>query len=1472
MKKAATLIATDAGITCEQPFPESKKNFDDDHISSCHADGSSSSRCKSNQGESCRGDASKNPFDKNGEKSSSVLNSPQLDSTNREENNDSNDAFNANNTTTLRFGVTEGNTTDNDNHADSQQNCTVPKPQSCKTQQKDETDGISEGGKVYFDGKDIKELNYRGVLKIDHAMNEKFENTAEEMNIPNISGTAFQEGGNVLTHESGERIHPEIEEQKEKILPNFDDTTTKIDRRNPVEIDGTVLVSDPVGDINTSTVASEVHGNNGKGCDDSNAVPSSNEMYDESPDPDSVHSKSAFLGSDSVRSKSALLGLSSKKGGYEEKSERDVSQNEKQSNYLVVDQNSDESYLGTDTDSEGFDDFIGRIRTNKNRSKKKRTLRVALPGCSANPVQSSESSVKSKQNNVVTAEECFSLSPTPVSLPQEIVSYEREVFDEDPLDFFVDTHEFQDPDCVAFYTESSKQRRHKALADLQREKDEDMRKIESFLEAKREARSEEFQSQLKKARSVMLSKQAKQRTQLAERHKKQVESDEKKVEEGIKWLTQRQRAELERRMQQHQKDAQRLGLTQERSATEWNKVSFELQSRHSHQYQQFEAKKADMKKKSEQELKAQSGILEAHHKKRQVEMEEFAKILTKKHHAAQETLRDKLLKLHQERYDSKRIDIEANDLLNNPNLQNEEGDSATKSLGTLAENEASHSHNAVLRQKRRKHIMNTAPIQLAVEIHNEGVIVMTRSSHHEDENLGNDDRILHTTGVVSDKTSGRKCGFIPWNGAKPLLYSIYCGEIPTGKYFDKIDSNAGLFDGGLVKCLVTDMRTSESTAKRERVEAFVTTKNIMSSRTSEEIERDYARSLSIFQDAEKEYNAAIIAEESVLKSHKEAIQQHDKAKATLEKFKAEAQRYFNQDGTPSPHVNPANQQKLLTAMYKFKGAFETTKTKENSLRKKLETAKHAAIEKKAELEKARSVSEAAELAVKKARLNSGTGHNKKTSKASASAIDEDDYVKHRIEHIISAILHAGEKRRSHLNQKKSYQGYCALWNETSLDIPDETKKSLWQKMQRRRITTMLRPSHAHMVNDIRKIANGPIKGTGNVENFFDVGDFSMGLTPALRAEELLLLSLHPECTFPQLPNIPTSSSLSQIWAEPGWHLNLSAPAKSSSAILFFDSEGDSLRLSTAECSSTGRQASSLAKPRHLSTLTHPLSLVSTTSAPAETSLNVIEVSKEVLEADPLSTSEENLLLGYKFVLTPPNAYNRKREVDVTRPSPTKRKRFSKLEKRDSETMGTTQEKIKRRKSQSSIKQKENHPTLACSSAESQAKSSLPTRQSVAAEQPNSQVFQNTAPASLSPTNTNMFNIQQQMTFDQHQAERYRVFLMQQQQQPQLMQHQQQPPPPQQQQQQQQQQQPVHEHCRRGHRRRLPRPAPLPPPPQSAIYPHRLRPKEARGRIRNGRGNGSGERPSPLGESRGDGSEETRGSLRCRGGEECDGFA
>eukprot|EP00957_Ditylum_brightwellii_P208567 15358061-Ditylum_brightwellii.AAC.1 len=110
------------------------------------------------------------------------------------------------------------------------------------------------------------------------------------------------------------------------------------------------------------------------------------------------------------------------------------------------------------------------------------------------------------------------------------------------------------------------------------------------------------------------------------------------------------------------------------------------------------------------------------------------------------------------------------------------------------------------------------------------------------------------------------------------------------------------------------------------------------------------------------------------------------------------------------------------------------------------------------------------------------------------------------------------------------------------------------------------------------------------------------LAPALRAEQMLLLALHPESPSPRLPSVPPSSS-TDIWAEPGWHVVLDASREqnlTTPTILPSMSSGSLIRTFLSECTSApGRQAASLLKPRHLRMLTAPLSSISQSSAPAE---------------------------------------------------------------------------------------------------------------------------------------------------------------------------------------------------------------------------------------------------------------------------------
>jgi len=188
-------------------------------------------------------------------------------------------------------------------------------------------------------------------------------------------------------------------------------------------------------------------------------------------------------------------------------------------------------------------------------------------------------------------------------------------------------------------------------------------------------------------------------------------------------LLQKQHLEMQQRMSQH------AGML------EWNGIATQLQNRHAYQRQQFEESKIEMKKRSEQELNAQNQILEAHHKKRQSESQILIKELTDKCHKQHANLKAKLSRLHDERFEKRRKEAEAecafDDGYQSETLTRGKTSASECCLHTTENSADEHpikggllegavSHDAVVRQKQRKGLMNNASIQLAIEIHNEG--------------------------------------------------------------------------------------------------------------------------------------------------------------------------------------------------------------------------------------------------------------------------------------------------------------------------------------------------------------------------------------------------------------------------------------------------------------------------------------------------------------------------------------------------------------------------------------------------------------------------------------------------------------------------------------------------------------------------------------------------------------------------------
>ena len=851
---------------------------------------------------------------------------------------------------------------------------------------------------------------------------------------------------------------------------------------------------------------------------------------------------------------------------------------------------SDEFAATNDEAAPSDDDEVDAFAliSNKAKKKKRKSKREAVRISIASVPDKKEQSValpvtaSPKQSNLILdgddAEEC-----------------------EGDLSFFSETHEAQHLDSAENHSSRMKIRLHVELQKLAEDKTEDMAKINAYLIAKWEERTDTLNKQVSKIRQDMLAKQNAQRAQLAEKHRTQQELDKRKIDEGRKWL-------IERQQQQLRQEAEQTGKSGNAIMEEWNNISTQLQTRHAFQLKQFEVKEATMKERSANDANAQTQILEAHHQKRTNEAEIFIQELTKNCQQRQKNLKATLNRLHEQRFEAKKREIQTtfSKPFESPASQQK---SVEPHFHQELRNDLDNSfaHTAVLRHKRRKHIMNGTTVQVAVDIHNEGLFLMARSTHENEKSLSSFGNVSNTAPgvgtIVTDDSSGRPCLFIPWGAkARSFLYSIVCGDIPPGYGLEKATgsmSSQKLLDGGLVKCMITDTRTSQETASSDRAQSYPKIQKLTNTARIENATKLVASYSTRIEELEADITALSLREQKVALAHKEATQNLERSKATMDKLKLHLQQFFGKDGTPSPNLNPEGQQKILSTMYRYKTSYETSKNEESALREPLELARKVIISKKEELDLVKQ--EIKKLEAFKDDVKSKSGM-------------DDNMIDKRAENLINSICQVAQRRRAHVNHKKSS-------SDPIHDIPEEDKKSFAQKMARRRIVTMLRPTQVGIVNQVKDMVQESPKDAI--------------VDPKLRAEELLLLALYPqaeEALSPVPPDTDTS------WAEPGWQLNLSPPeAGNPHSILPVDQVGHLPRQFLSVCCSSGRQTAALVQQRHLSMLEGPLSFVSKASAPAEMNPGQPQKTVDPVTFDPLSITEEEMNRGYAFVLRPPKS-------------------------------------------------------------------------------------------------------------------------------------------------------------------------------------------------------------------------------------------
>jgi F0F1-type ATP synthase membrane subunit b/b' len=293
---------------------------------------------------------------------------------------------------------------------------------------------------------------------------------------------------------------------------------------------------------------------------------------------------------------------------------------------------------------------------------------------------------------------------------------------------------------------------------------------------------------------------------------------------------------------------------------------------------------------------------------------------------------------------------------------------------------------------------------------------------------------------------------------------------------------------------------------------------------------------------------------------------------------------FYVDGrTPVATISHADQQKLVNVLSRIKTNFATAENRAKQFKKATTEARKVGSEARIMAERAASAVALVENALKEAKNKSGS--NGKHGK---------NQVEDRVDAVLSVIHLTAEKRRHQPSMKKDSKS-PQLWEIPG--ISESLKESLRHKMQRRRLSIVLRPTRASMLAELGRMLKGESFQKQSISKRHDTE-----LPPDLRAEQLLLLALHPTAPSPALPSVPPYSS-SDMWAEPGWQVELDVPDDDPhrGVVLPFSSSAPFLQRQLSECNSVpGRQAASLIRPCQLRTLETPLSTVAQASAPAET--------------------------------------------------------------------------------------------------------------------------------------------------------------------------------------------------------------------------------------------------------------------------------
>ena len=499
---------------------------------------------------------------------------------------------------------------------------------------------------------------------------------------------------------------------------------------------------------------------------------------------------------------------------------------------------------------------------------------------------------------------------------EESETFEQEF--EDSLNFFREPHEDQDPAYAEFQQKQKERMVSVELKKLEAKNESGRKEIESIVSEQYNEKQASTERSVEKYKMKIAAEERRDMERLEKSYTEKSNSNTQKINQGMQMLRKRHLAETQKYMQHHRNKVQQRRIPEQMAQAEWSQLLQRLKQKHQQQLNEFSAKGEDVKKRCEVEYQKEGARLREQREKRLRDVDANRKNILNKLVSGFQQLRQRYLKRHHQMMMRKKEGM-VRSLKSTPDSPTKKEEkslrdsrksisdekielrppSPIKTCEEWFKDSPYEKSGAAARHKHRKGVLSQINKQLSVEIHNEGIWISQLPDKKSDEK-------------DSSQAGNEKRQFVPWSvKARELLESIICGEIPQvlgSDYFDF--GETAMVHGGHIRCVMTDLRTSDETASVQRAAA---------------VQEKEQRDIQDLLRNEAEMKAAALQSENLLISGQKQIQDAtrnlelaardvENKKKNLQAFRTKFSRYLN-PGKSNHALEPNFGTLLLTAFF-----------------------------------------------------------------------------------------------------------------------------------------------------------------------------------------------------------------------------------------------------------------------------------------------------------------------------------------------------------------------------------------------------------------------------------------------------------------------------------------------------------------------------------------------------------------------------